>query len=276
MGRNVGPLQTLLAFALVLGACAAESTPVHTIEYSDGASATVYEPEGIEAAPVIVLFHDCCGDSADLAQLALELARNGAAVVNANWTTPTNGGGWPVSYADVSCALSFARDNAARFGGDPSRIVAAAWGDSAMLLSVVALNPLGIPGGCETTVPAVVAIDGYFGISGDEAAPVIPTSDALKLLGTISVGNIASDAPGNPYTYVRYPSETRFLLIAGTADLRLTNARRWERELTAASQNVALIGLKGDHFNLVNPHFPAGVTVVEQLIEMAAQQGSAP
>ena len=58
--------------------------------------------------------------------------------MNADWAGIKNDARFPDAYADVACAVRFARARAADFGGDPADVTLLGWSDGAMASAVVA------------------------------------------------------------------------------------------------------------------------------------------
>ena len=95
-------------------------------------------PNRQRVLPVIVMVHACCGDRADLGKLSEAIAAKGAIVMNADWAGIKNNSRFPDAYADVACAVRFAKARAADFGGDPADVTLLGWSDGAMASAVVA------------------------------------------------------------------------------------------------------------------------------------------
>ena len=63
------------------------------------------------------------GNRETLWPLARYVAGRGAVVFTADYrSSPTYGGGYPSTFADVACAIRFARSRGAELGGDPARV----------------------------------------------------------------------------------------------------------------------------------------------------------
>ena len=58
--------------------------------------------------------------------------------MNADWAGIKKAARFPDAYADVACAVRFARARAADFGGDPAAVTLLGWSDGAMASAVVA------------------------------------------------------------------------------------------------------------------------------------------
>lgn len=73
--------------------------------------------------------------------LARYVAGRGAVVFTADYrSSPTYGGGYPATFADVGCAIRFARQRGAELGGDPGRVTLVAHSFGGFPASVVALS----------------------------------------------------------------------------------------------------------------------------------------
>jgi acetyl esterase len=100
----------------------------------------VYRPQTDELSPraVLLFFHGggfIRGDKAERENVGLYFARHGLVVVVANYRlAPAHT--WPAGAEDVMRVYCWARDNAARFGGDPARLFLA--GESAGAAHVAA------------------------------------------------------------------------------------------------------------------------------------------
>lgn len=86
--------------------------------------ADIYYPENRGAWPTIVTLHGRPRTPADMAELARALAKEGAVVFNIDYrgVRPVSRG-FPDSVTDVACAVRFAREKTARYGGDPDHVV---------------------------------------------------------------------------------------------------------------------------------------------------------
>ena len=74
--------------------------------------------------------------------LARYVASRGAVVFTADYRSgPQWGGGYPQTFGDVACAISFARGRASALGGDPTRITLVAHSFGGFPGSVTALSP---------------------------------------------------------------------------------------------------------------------------------------
>jgi acetyl esterase/lipase len=243
-----------------------------TIAYADGVTAQVHRPRRTEGAPTVVLLHGCCGDAADLTQLALELADRGALVMNAGWTTLEDGGGWPRSYREATCAVAAARIHARDLGARDEHVTLVAWSDGALLASVAALAPPPLATGClgyeDGRPDAVIALAGFF---GDRPEGPRPSGDAHALaawFGGEQEQQPASWQAGNPLAFLAEGSSSapRFDLVVGGEDRLLWDARRFAHALRAARVVVQVHEVPGGHVDVILPRTTAGAAAVDTVM----------
>lgn len=234
---------------------------VDSIPHLQGPPIAVYSPPSPDAAAIAVLVHGCCGESADMAQLALALAAEGIVAVNVPWTNHGDDAGWPRSYQDVACGVSFAFDQASTLGGDSTRVALVGWSDGALLASVVAFGGVEASPDCPYRVyskPAVVV--GLSGFYGYGLGSVGADAAASRFLGGESL-------PGDPHFHLGRVSDTPFLLINGEDDVLTDAARSWADELKRSDVPVASHVGPGDHFDTISPRTPLGALTVELIVD---------
>lgn len=124
----------------------------------------LYPQEGLKRAPVLVFLHGggwSTGDKGRVSLLPAYARRHGFLLVSANYrlTPQVDAGGCA---QDVASALAWVRANAARYGGDPRRIVVAGHSAGAHLAALVAADPayLGKHGMKPSDLAGVIALDG--------------------------------------------------------------------------------------------------------------------
>jgi hypothetical protein len=107
----------------------------------------IYHPRNKGGWPTIVTLHGRPRTPADMAKLARSLAARGAVVFNIDYrgVRPVSRG-YPDAYADVACAIRFARARTARYGGDPSRLILIGHSQGGQVAGVVALAGDRFPG----------------------------------------------------------------------------------------------------------------------------------
>jgi len=118
-----------------------------------------------KAAPVLVYFHSALGSKLlGSHPLIYRLAAHGWVCVSAG--RRQFGASYADQLADARAALEWVRDNAAVFGGDPTRIVASGGSAGANLAATAGLT--------STDVAAVVCLYGFYGRLGPGAEPTSP------------------------------------------------------------------------------------------------------
>ncbi|MCZ4124214.1 alpha/beta hydrolase [Streptomyces sp. H39-S7] len=139
------------------------------------------------ASPVVLLWHGRGGGERDvLAPLARSAARLGVLVLVPDWHPDAPDGG----RSQLAESVTFARENAARFGGDPERMILAGWSLGANAVLGVALDPAALD-------PAV--LDGWrpravVGISGGYRLPA-PTTGTVPVLDATRSGEPVPPIP---------------------------------------------------------------------------------
>ena len=133
----------------------------------------IYKPSrGSSPSPVVIFVHGGAyvgGDKSYYGNVTTWFARQGVIGVNATYRLAPSAK-WPAATEDIAGMVKWTRENAARFGGDPNRIVLI--GHSAGATHVAnyifnrSLQPSGGPG-----VAGTVLISGRYRLSYDPADP---------------------------------------------------------------------------------------------------------
>lgn len=246
------------------------------LDYGAGHQLDVLAPAAPGPWPVAVLVHGCCGGREDLFQLAHELAGTGVVVFNAGWEGVTSTGAYQRAYAQVGCAVGFARAEAHRFGGDPGRVALVGWSDGAMPAARVALAPLvdatGCPTGGDPAQPdALVGISGYYGWppDTDPFAAGLVNERTVAFFGGTPDAAPASWRDGNPYASVGAGPKLPVLLLAGEEHALLPDATGFHDALIAAG-NPARLAVVADagRQELILPRSQMGRVVVAEIVAL--------
>jgi acetyl esterase/lipase len=193
----------------------------------------VYVPAGRPAgSPVLVFYYGGSwkeGSKADYAFVGQALAAQGFVTIVADYRLfPETG--YTGFLADSAGAVRWARDNAAGFGGDPSRIVLAGHSAGAYNAAMVALNPVYLrQAGVDPRV-----IRGFAGLSGPYDFLPLDPGTAQDVFGAAP-----DKAATQPVTFVRRSSPPAFL-TTGDSDttVRPRNTVSLADKLRAAGVTV--------------------------------------
>lgn len=229
---------------------------IRNVNYQEGgrrARLDIYRPTGIDLtdAPVLVQVHGGAWMIGNKRQQALPLmnrmAARGWVCVAINYRlAPRNP--WPAQIIDVKKAIAWTRENIARYGGDPTYIVATGGSAGGHLAALAALTPQLSdfqPGfeEADTSVSACVSFYGVYdlaGISGDRAsvdlrdrliAPLVMKLDPTWHQKTFE--------RASPLTHVA-PDAPDFFVLHGTADtvVSVNQGRVFARRLKEVSEGI--------------------------------------
>lgn len=193
----------------------------------------VYQPAGAsEPAPAVLLWHGRGPDERDvLAPVARAAAELGVVVLVPDWRPDAPDGG----RTHLRESADFARQDVARFGGDPRRIVLAGWSLGGKAAVGVALNPAAFRG---WRPRAVVGIAGGYG----SAAPTT---------GTVPLDDLRPGGIPVPPVPV--------WLVHGTADpvVDVERSRELRTALDDRGWPVSLDEVATDHAGVIMTEFVA-------------------
>lgn len=131
----------------------------------------VYRPAGAEGAPVLVFFHGggfIRGDKRDRANVGTWGAVQGFVTVLANYRLAPDHR-WPSGPEDVAEVWRFVREQAARWGGDPSRVVLAGESAGAAHVAAATLMTRFQPAGWQ--IAGAALLSGPYNAGLEAAAP---------------------------------------------------------------------------------------------------------
>lgn len=236
----------------------------------DGRSAEVFFPLDPGEYPTVVFFHGGSwygGEPASTAEFARTIAGQGAVVFNATYLTGQNGGGFPISYEDVYCALTAASSAAGEFGGvGPLFVTGHSAG--AHLASTVAMSGTQF-GNARCVAAGAVDIGGFIGIAGPY--------DTLAL-GSFMVpwfGGTPEEVAepwelGNPAHYLEEPVFP-VALIHGSGDrlVPLLSSESFQTLLEAAGWDVELYVVPAATHNGIIDPFGDGRETAAKIVDFA-------
>jgi len=263
-----------MLFAVAWGGCGTpyrQTTESYDPSLGDFGAVDVYQPEGPELRPGVVLIHGggwTSGSKGDLAGDAAQLAAAGYFVANVNYRL-SPAAQFPLPIQDVCCALAFVRTHASELGVDPSRVALLGYSAGGYLAEMVGLGAtdqrLDCPSGT-TGLPAAV-------LAGDAPADLLHLPSLGDGMVEAFVGMPQSTDPAlytadSPISHVG-PQVPPFLLIHGTGDLFVswTQSATLQRELVADGNSASLLLLSGaGHVLNAGPDF-GGLNYVEDAID---------
>ncbi len=239
------------------------------LAYTPELELDVYRPDAAGPWPVVVLVPGGGWDSAELtstAPLAEHTAGRGAVVFNATYRLTA-----PGAFGDVACAVRYATENAALYGGDASRLVLAGHSAGGHVSAVVALSGEDFGGECTATVP-YAAPTGWVGISGAyniEALQFVP--DLRRFFGG-TIGEVPEAwERGNPFTYLDRRPDLNIGLVHGRSDVVIFpfSTVDFADALARSGRAVEPTYISAaDHFDVTDPA-TAGARTAGVIIELA-------
>jgi acetyl esterase/lipase len=157
------------------------------------------------------------------------------------------GGGWPGTFDDVKLAVTFAREQAPQYGGDPSRTIVLGHSAGGHLALWVAAE-----------IPDLTAVIG-----------LAPVASLHQMLSDNAVAGLMGGDPTQfpeRYTYAdpARPTPVPRVLIHGTADDIVPIAL--SRDYTAPARLIEIPG--ADHFAVIDPQHAAWHTVLHEVVNV--------
>jgi acetyl esterase/lipase len=278
----------VLAAASVLAGCGhrepASVEVTRDLRYTTSTTLDVFALPSGDGRPVVVTIHGCCGTRKDLLPLAMRLAAGGAVVFNASWPNFVDGGRYPTSYQEVGCAVRFARAQALRFGGDPSRVTLVAWSDGALIGGVVTNLGDSVGGECPAGVgnarpEAFVALGGFLGWPAGEDGWVDPayvTPRTVDFFGGTPAARPDAWAGGNPYASLGRGAQVPIRLLVGSDDELRAGNERFAEAARAAGHSVDLVVVDGaSNLSLLSTGLPEGRRAVAEVLRTAGSGSTA-
>ncbi len=205
------------------------------------------------------------GGRAGLGSLAVSLAQQGAVVYTADYRSmPNQDAGFPQTFQDAACAISFARATAATYGGSPAKVTLVGGSLGGWVGAVVAFTPQPFPLSTSNCLqPAEDARpDAFVGVAGVYSFDQIDTGYLTGFFGGTQQAQPGAWAAGEPYTIVtNNRSETiPVRLVAGSRDTvgSAISQQTFAALLQAAGYSVTLTMIPGANHGQV---FEAAQTV---------------
>ena len=217
----------------------------------------VLAPETPGNYPVVVVFHGggwVGGSPDDIAPLAEAIAEAGAVVFNAPYRLALRGGGYPMTFEDASCAVRFAREYAAEFGGNPGFVTVVGYSAGAHIGAITALAGDSYTGDCAVQSGSALP-DGFVGVAGPYDTDLLDPLMGV-FFGTDRSEDVASWDDGNPHNHLGENPNLIVRLIHGELDLvaPVEFSIFLDDDLAGAGYDVELTVVKdGTHTSVVDP-----------------------
>lgn len=215
-GVRIDLAQTLVAHSQA-DANPAPETVIYARYDGEALPIDIYRPvggQGAAPAPVFVYIHGGGWGSQTLKQREADyrwFAERGYLVISLEYSlSTTTRHTWNVAEPELACALAWVGANAARYGGDPSRL--ALWGESAggnLVLNVsYQASQDKLKPSCPGTVPHIVAIVALYPVV-DPARMYRPEDRLLGVFGRMMGDNYTGGSPEQfPERYAAIASAT--------------------------------------------------------------------
>lgn len=218
---------------------------VRDVSFTSQLGLDVFAPPAGGPWPVVVLFHGggwVGGKPEDVEPFARRLAQEGLVVFNAPYRLALAGGGYPESIEDTACAVSFARQTARTYGGDPNRLIVVGFSAGAHLGALASLAGDEFAGECMADVPALP--QGFVGIAGPYDTDALGLA-MLPFFQTDPENDPEPWVQGNPFHHVGKNPDLVVRLLVGSLDPLSPMSEDFGRRLEAAGYDSAFTLLRG-------------------------------
>jgi acetyl esterase/lipase len=157
-------------------------------------------------------------------------------------------------YEQAACAVHFARQRAADYGGDPARVTLLGWSDGALIGAVVASAGDRFAGRCTDGDLSSALPDSFVGVGGFLGWPTEPDGsidpDYVNERTTRFFGGSPALSPdawrdGNPYRWLDRRPGLDIGLIVGADDLLLDHNAAFATAARAAGHRVNVTVVPG-------------------------------
>jgi acetyl esterase/lipase len=260
--RSSAAVALLTASALLLASCGGDGSSAEqgsagptTRGYGSGRTAYPHVPDGVTAAPVVVMVPGGGWVSADpsgLGPLADALADAGVLAVPVTIRAAQDGVTYPVPVEDVRCALAAGAAIAADAGVEPTALVLLGHSSGAHLSAVAALAPDTVAPTCDDPL---VDADGLVGLAGPYDVRAF-ADGAEALFGTTPEEDPGTWALADPLLLADRRPGLPVLLLHGDADevVPVEATRSFAAALEAGGHDTTVTIVPGaDHDRIYSP-----------------------
>ncbi len=227
-------------------------------DYLPDLPASLYVPEGVTAAPLVVMIPGgswYTADPASLDALARYLAENGIAAMPAKIRAGANGVLHPVPVQDILCATAYGFAAAEEQGLDVGPVVLLGHSSGAHQSALATLTPEAWADATGTCPWDPATPEALIGVAGPYDISLIPEVAAL-LLGTRPQDDPAGWEAANPLRLAGARPEVPVLLVHGTFDRVVPEffSEDFAAALEAGGHPVTVEVIEGgDHSDVLTP-----------------------
>lgn len=222
--------------------------------------ATLYSPSNLDdVVPVVVMLHWVGSKRFQMDPLARKVVRLGAVVLNAGWMADL---GHPLAgAADAVCAVSYAYNNAATWGGDPERIIIVGLSGGGLVGMLAALAPGEFSDLCDNTSDSHV--EAVVGLASDAG-----TTAEGGIGWRIWQDNPDEFAKMDTYSYIGANPDLIVRFVHGTADpvVPIDHIRKLHEALAQAGYDTQFTAVEGAGHGLAEDMATEALRVIEDLI----------
>lgn len=236
--------------ALLVGACSAPhiaeppAEPLtfsidRDVPYTSELSVDIYYPDAEGPWPVAVVLHGGEEHKANISGFGLAAAQRGIVTFVPDWHAF-----WAeiqedrlAAVEDVDCAIRFARERAAEYGGDAERVVMAGWSAGANFAAIAVLRDDSVVGDClvdsevGNRTHGLVGLDGVYNFA--ELIADEPISWTREEIDEISAHSYVPATAGD--------DQPEFRLFTGSVEELHTQAEQFRDDLAEAGFQVTLV-----------------------------------
>ena len=142
-------------------------TRIKDVDYKAGQKMDIYAPPQPGNYPVVIGFHGSDLPRSSFDALAKELAKKGVVTFAAGWhSKPLPADSFLWGWEDAACAVRWVRENAAVYGGDPSRIIIVGHSAGGAVGAAITLGGDDFHNHCLVEEDGSALADGFVGLDG--------------------------------------------------------------------------------------------------------------
>jgi acetyl esterase/lipase len=223
-------------------AAPATSTPGYAltkaVPYKEGLKMDIYAPSQPGSYPIVIGFHGGVATRNTFGALAKELAQNGIVTFVPDWhSTSSLADAFLRGWEDAACAVRWVRENAATYGGDPSRIIIVGHSAGGAVGASISLGGDDFRNHCLVEEDGTALADGFVGLDG--------TYHFLNHVPEVAKSNVADEIEVliDPFYHVNAQplrKDVRFILFVSYEEELRSYASDFHKALLSAGYSSEL------------------------------------